>query len=209
MVRLSLAVIDNFYDNPDDVRECALSLDFRKKPDQVFPGAEGFSSEVDWSNVTTYMQSIIREKCGTFTSQKPNFSQGKFNLALARDEDKRLSRVHVDLNKWSGVIYLSKPQDCQGGTSWYRHRQTGALEDSEDWCNEILRNSSQNSVSALREHILKVSKDMTEWEEIQRVAMKYNRAVVFNAKVFHGTSCLFGDKMDNGRLTQHFEFYSE
>jgi hypothetical protein len=39
--------------------------------------------------------------------------------------------------------------------------------------------------------------------------MRYNRAVLLMAQCFHMSMGVFGDRPENGRLTQHFEFYGK
>ena len=34
-------------------------------------------------------------------------------------------RIHIDQSHWSGILYLSRPEDCRGGTEFYRHIRTG------------------------------------------------------------------------------------
>ena len=46
------------------------------------------------------------------------------------------------------------------------------------------------------------------WEKIGEIPMRFNRAIILMAKVFHGSSGIFGNTKQNGRLTQHFEFYT-
>ncbi|QFS52814.1 DUF6445 family protein [Nostoc sphaeroides] len=210
MPNCSIIVIDNFYDDPDEIRKLALSLNYSKDPNKVYPGAEGIAIGYDWTEVMNRMRSYIDEPCQTSSPlRNPPFPQGKFNLALASDENKRLSRVHVDLNRWAGVVYLSRPEDCCGGTSWYRHRASGAITDTQEWMEQIFSHCAGKTAEEYKKDVLKVSTDMSQWEEIQRVAMVYNRALILMAHTFHATTCLFGTDINNGRLTQHFELYTK
>ena len=49
----------------------------------------------------------------------PGTSHGKFRLALASDTGK--AAVHIDNSHWSGILYLTLPEYCRGGTDFYRH----------------------------------------------------------------------------------------
>jgi len=50
---------------------------------------------------------------------------------------------------------------------------------------------------------------MNEWEQIGEIPMLYNRAILLMSQCFHGSTGLFGNTVENGRLTQNFQFFSE
>ena len=202
-----LIVIDDFYRNPDAVRALALSLNFSSKAGKLYPGREAIAENNDWSLVWRNLAKFIGAKCVSQAKREIPFSQGKFMLAYSEHEKLRQTNVHVDLNEWAAVIYLSLPQHCTGGLSWYRHIETGAITDTPEW-NEICFSEYANKgQDAVREAVLKMSRDLTQWKEIGRVSMRYNRAVLFRSDCFHGTTCLFGNRPENGRLIQLFEFH--
>lgn len=204
---ITLTVVDEFYDDPYRVRDIALSSAFDKPAWKLFPGREALAANCDWTGSWERLREFIGEPCLGPNPRTYEFPQGKFNLALATDEETRGTRVHVDLNYWAAIVYLSLPEHCQGGTAWYRHRSTGAFTDTEEWTRALFGHLDGTSVEEVRAAMLKVSLDRDQWEEIARVEMRFNRAVIFEAQAFHATACLFGNRPENGRLTQNFEFY--
>ena len=40
--------------------------------------------------------------------------------------------MHMDGGYWSGILYLSKPEDCRGGTDFFRHIEAGTDQAPED-----------------------------------------------------------------------------
>src|SRR3546814_15399363 len=52
----------------------------------------------------------------------PTHSHAKFRITLASDVGR--AKVHVDSSHWSGILYLSRPEDCRGGTEFFRHIPT-------------------------------------------------------------------------------------
>src|SRR3546814_16527372 len=52
----------------------------------------------------------------------PTESHAKFRITLAGDVGR--ATVHVDSSHWSGILYLSRPEDCRGGTEFFRHIPT-------------------------------------------------------------------------------------
>ena len=108
-----------------------------------------------------------------------------------------------------GVIYLSRPEDCagQGAIGFYRHRQTQATWSSPAFAHLVIDPLADLHPEEARRRYLEHMKDPHNWDEIERVGMRYNRAVVLFAQCFHGSLGVFGTQPENGRLTQHFEFY--
>jgi hypothetical protein len=54
------------------------------------------------------------------------------------------------------------------------------------------------------EELRRDAPDPSKWELTHRVPMKFNRAVLFDATLFHAASEGFGGSPDNGRLAQVF-----
>lgn len=60
----------------------------------------------------------------------------------------------------------------------------------------------------MKEQLFDYFKNDDNWEKIGEIPMCFNRAVIIMARVFHGSTCIFGQCKNTGRLTQHFEFYT-
>jgi Family of unknown function (DUF6445) len=202
----SLIVLDDFYDDPDSVRRLALSAEFRTKPGATYPGREAICGGKDWTATRNALRTYIDDEVDA-PSREPPFPQGKFRLALASDQQTRLDGVHEDVQLWSAVIYLSRDVDCRGGVAFYRHRETGALASSAEWHEQLFAHHRTLSKSERVEDFWRYMRDDSHWEEIGQVAMRYNRAVLLMAQCFHASTGIFGTEPQNGRLTQHFEFY--
>jgi len=208
MAYQSLIVIDNFYDNPDEIKKLALSLDFTTKSGGTYPGVEAIASEVDWTSSWKKLRDYIEEDVDAPCPLKDGFPQGKFRLALKEHESDRPDLVHEDVHKWSGVIYLSSPEYCQGGIAYYKHKKTGALSSSPEWFSENYPYLLDVPRSELQKELLAIFKDESQWEKIGEIPMLYNRAIIIMAQCFHGSTGIFGTCKENARLTQNFQFYS-
>lgn len=82
MAHQSLIVIDNFYDNPDEIKNLALSLDFTTKSGGTYPGVEAIASEMDWTSSWKKLRGYIEEDVDAPCPLKDGFPQGKFYTAL-------------------------------------------------------------------------------------------------------------------------------
>jgi len=82
--------------------------------------------------------------------------------------------VHTDrdMGDWTAILYLN-PRPAPGdGTTFWRHRTTGAI------------GSDASDQKALLEE-QRAWKDMGQWEPIALIEAKLGRALVFAAKRFH------------------------
>jgi hypothetical protein len=208
MAEQRLLVIDNFYDNPDEIRALALGLAYKAKPGATYPGREAIAAR-DWSAERTRLRRFIEDAVDAPCPKSVPFPQGKFRLALADDEAARIDRVHTDIQKWSGIVYLTLDEHCHEGLSLYRHRQTRNIFFSDAWLQQRYPEWWSLPLGDFRLRVLDYFRDERNFERIGVVPMAYNRAVLLMAHILHGTGVAFGDRPDNARLTQHFEFYAE
>jgi hypothetical protein len=107
----SLTIVDDVYDDPEKMRDAALRLDYPVPvPDANYAGRN--SSRLSW---------VAGEQLFGATER----AHGALRLTLAGDTGRYC--VHVDIGvDWSGVLYLNHPEQCRGGTSFFRHRSTGS-----------------------------------------------------------------------------------
>jgi hypothetical protein len=207
MAYQSVIVIDDFYRDPDRIRRLALSLPFVRKPGATYPGREAVADR-SWEDVRSRLRRYIDEPVDAPCPKAVPFCQGKFRLALAGDQRSRIDRVHVDQQRWSAIVYLTRPGDCRDGLRLYRHRATDSVFWNDDW---LLREHPEYfrlDAEACRAAVLGYFKDPRNFELIGTIPMAYNRAVLLMAHALHGTGLAFGTRKENGRLSQHFEFYA-
>lgn len=200
MARRSVVVIDDFYATPDRVRNLALPCVYRPHP----AGREAFIPDEAWDAAWRDLRHHIEDDVDGPCPKDPPYLQGKFRITTASDEDTRVAEVHSDLQQWAAIVYLTLPEHCHGGTALYRHRITGALsiEGALAAAASASRTESARIVADLR------SSSPESFDEVGVIPMVFNRAVVLDVHQFHGTGRLFGHAVRDGRLTQHFEFYS-
>ncbi len=204
----SALLIDDYYDDPVEIRELALKLDFRPKDGAQYPGGEAYSSERDWEIVR---QDIIKLlDMGTYEKSIPGkkFKQGKFRLALKADETARPDGVHQDQQRYSAIIYLSRNEDCKGGIGLYRCRFSGETSITKKWlCVFTKRFNVQFNDPHFLSLMRSYYKDWSNWDKIGELPMRFNRMIVLMAQCFHAPTGIFGAEATTGRLTQHFEIY--
>ncbi|MDJ0624860.1 MAG: DUF6445 family protein [Candidatus Caenarcaniphilales bacterium] len=206
-MKKSLIVIDDFYEDPYKVRQYAFSQNFNN-PSYVtgYPGVETNSLEPEKiKHIAKRISSIIGKKLGW----PPDRPQGVFRVLQKQEEKTQTNLVHIDPCSWTGVVYLNLPEECRGGTSFYQHKETGLKvmfpqKNPEVQQAMVKYNLSYHELSA---KTLKDTLDLSKWDEIERVSMKFNRLILFNGGKFHGVPRVFGNTLATGRIAQIFFFF--
>lgn len=130
-----------------------------------------------------------------------NPSHGRVRITLAGEESRYL--VHVDPTNltWAGVIYLTRPEDCRGGTMLFRHLEGGS--DRAPLTPDELRTQGLANVGSL---LQRDGSDTTKWQHLMTVPMRFNRLILYRPWLWHSAGESFGDSVENGRLVQLMQF---
>lgn len=114
-MKLNLLIIDDFYTNPDAVREYALQQPFSLQGNYPGSRTEPYLPDDLKSSIQYWMQPV------GIINQWRQYS-GCFQIATAQDR----TWIYADYyNKWAGVCYLTPDAPYTGGTGLYRHKQSG------------------------------------------------------------------------------------
>lgn len=193
----SLQIIDNFYDNADEVRAYALTKDFNV--DGNYPGHRTAPDLND--GVRDYISSHIEPMHGKILWPDPHNIEsycGSFQYTTARDR----TWIHADSGTtWAGVLYLTPDAPLSGGTGLFRHKATGLC--------TLPRFENGDIDEELLTKIYEDAQDMTKWEMTDRIANVYNRLVIYRGDYFHASLDYFGKDIYDGRLFQTFFFNTE
>ena len=193
-------IIDNFYADPDAVRELASNCPYVPKGQlsQNFAGEESMEAYFTSALVKKLEQAVNSRII--VDPQRNAF--GRFRLA--KSADKRRTKVHSDNTDWTAVVYLTPDDSCQGGTQFFKHIPTGLESPPTEEDLKLLGMTREEFDVNV---VLRDSLDPSKWEVTEEVSMKYNRCALIKGKqYFHGSSHLFGDEFKNARLTQNFFF---
>lgn len=185
-------VIDDFLDNAEALRTHALSLDYPLQAGQ-FPGRNSLQ-RINVDGLTEAVSAIVGER---LAPAPPPQSHAKTRLTLASDKGR--GKVHVDESHWSGILYLSRPEDCRGGTEFFRHKRTG-LDRFPFSDEELERSGFASHADAHRALIEEQGTDDSAWELLTTIPMRFNRLLLLRPWLFHTAGPGFGDRPENARL---------
>lgn len=189
----SLIVVDDFLDDPYVLRNAALKLTY---PDvkSIYPGRNS-KERINFDGLNNAVSRLVGEPLVPMTH---NQAHGKCRIALASDVG--TAKVHVDASHWSGILYLSKPEDCRGGTEFFRHIPTNterAPYSDKECAEKFGVSSAKQWVDELLE---RDTCDDSKWEMTMRVPMRFNRLVLLRPWLWHTAGESFGNSIEDGRL---------
>lgn len=197
--------VDDFYSNPKQIRDFALSLDYNKLPGN-YPGErtnnlhrinrsffDSFCSRlfsilfdydytrIEWT-VSTYFQKIY-----PYSQEK----QSKLNTGWQ----------HVDIEyAASGVIYLNEISDLDSGTSFYRLKNTNTQENLDYTLRDILYSNKEIDYD---EYMNSIKKHDSKFEKTAEFKNVFNRMIMYQSDIYHKESNFFANTFEP-RLTQVF-----
>jgi hypothetical protein len=187
-----LFIIDDFLRNAEEVRAQAISLKYAVGG--RYPGLNSVE-KLRIDGLEQVISNIVREPVRAPWTN--DFSHGSCRVALAADD--RPARIHIDQSHWSGILYLSRPEDCRGGTEFFRHIPTNT--DRLPMDPDSLQKVGYSSYDQLKEDILdRDALDRSKWEHTMTVPMRFNRLVLLQPHYWHTAGPGFGDSLENGRL---------
>ncbi len=173
-----LIIQDNFYPNPVLIRQRALEKQYQSPPGST-------------KRLAKTAPCTDQEARELFHLVKPFVPEDDvvgfkvvFRYTLAGTVKKTF--CHVDGTSYAGIVYLTLPEHCAGGTTIYRHKKTG----------DHIFNPDHRELYDFQ--------DDSQWEIAEEVEMAHNRLVMYPGQMFHAlTPVFFGDEISNGRLTQN------
>ena len=184
-------IIDDFYNNPEEVRSFALKQTF----DTVgnFPGAR--TEPILNESTKDYINKHIAPIHGDIDWVNSKQYNGSFQYTTKEDS----SWIHADgFNEWAGVLYLTPGAPLKGGTGIFKHIETGLY--------KIPRLPDGSIDSKLADLIYADANDLSKWEVVDVIGNVYNRLVIYQGDLFHTSLDYFGNTLEDGRLFQTFFF---
>ena len=196
----SFLMIDDFLADPFAARRQALALGYDPKlKNGNYPGLLS-----DAPLPIAGLDADVSRILGVAVRAAPGTVHGHCRLTLKNE--KGISGVHIDPCFYSGILYLSLPEHCRGGTDFYRHRPTGLERVPTDPL--ALAQSGYGDVNLLIDEV--VNRDTLKparWERTFTAPMRFNRLILFSPWMFHNSGPGFGSTPETGRLV-HLMFFA-
>jgi hypothetical protein len=197
-MRFNSLTIDNFYTNPDEVREFALKQEFKVRGN--YPGQRTKSFLTD--SLKKKMRDILYPFAGEITYWGSNDTENNYTGSFQYTVSEDRSWIHADsTTDWAAVCYLTPDAPLSAGTGIFRHKATG-------WSHyDYKRENEPGYVESAPPG--NEMRDYTKWEMVDRIGNVYNRLIMYRADNYHVSLDYFGQNMNDGRLFQVFFFNTE
>lgn len=187
-------VVDNFYADPDLVREYAMkNLEFA--PSDYHKGQRSQSRYI-LDGTKEKLEKVIGRKITNWNHG--GYANGVFQFCTA---DQPIV-YHVDSQMYAAMVYLTPDAPPQTGTAMYRSKVTGV---------SSFPGQESRTGSEYYDTFKGLSNDMnfydgTQFEKIDDIGNVYNRLVIFNSSQLHAATEYFGDAINNARFFHMFFF---
>jgi len=189
-----LIVVDNFYKDPDKVRDYALQQDF-KANEKYHKGSRTEKQYIpSWAKAE--FSKLLNKEVTDFVG-----ATGVFQYCVAKDS----VVYHYDTQMYAAMVYLSPDAPLQTGTQTLKSKITGlyAAATDEDATRLGKTKEELDALSFNGNNFY----DKHNFELVDRVANVYNRCVIFNARALHSATSYYGDTKENSRLF-HLYFFN-
>lgn len=187
-------VVDNFYANPDMVREYAMNeLEFA--PSDYHKGQRS-NSRFILDGTKEKLEEVIGKKITNWNHG--GYANGVFQFCTS---DQPIV-YHVDSQMYAAMVYLTPDAPPQTGTAMYRSKVTGisSFPGQESRMGDEYVDTFRGNNKEMNFY------DGTQFEKIDDIGNVYNRLVIFNSSQIHAATEYFGDAIDNARFFHMFFF---
>lgn len=198
-MRASILIIDDFLLDPMAARRQALALGY--DPAKKAGNYPGLMSDTPLA--IPGLDAAVSTLAGEALEAAKDTVHGHCRLTLRADRG--VTGVHIDPCHCSGILFLSLPEHCRGGTEFFRHRRTGL--DAVPHDIGRIHAAGYADINALVDDVVnRDTRAPSKWERSFVAPMRFNRLVLFSPWMFHNAAPGFGDRPDNGRLIQTLFF---
>ena len=193
---MSYLVIDNFTPDLDRVKSSAFAAGFDTwNPNKGEVGSSVYEGMGFWGDHAVMVSALMRATGGIVIP----------NSMFFRVTNVGTERAYIHSDRESGnhtcVVYLTEHEE-ESGTAFFQHKRTGLIA-----MPSFAELHESGLMDELREDM--VSRDPNKWIQLDYVRGVKNRALIFDAPLFHSRFPLdgIGSSFETGRLVWVSHFY--
>lgn len=180
-----LWIVEDFYDDPNSVREFALNQKYYDDPGFI---GKRTREQFFFPGMKEKFEQIMGMRITNWESHGMN---GRFQHNVSGEA----ITWHTDFQKFAGLIYLTPDAPYSAGTRMSAYKANRVRH-----CSDPRIMDCFNQITFL---------DGTLYEDVDVVGNVYNRLVIYDGGLIHAAKEYFGYNMDNCRLWHMFFFDAE
>ena len=217
-MQFPISCFDDFYKDPDKVREWALDLEYTKHKG-TYPGVRSQClSGID----RDFYEVSCRKFLGMFDDFDKPLDQVNFKIRTYFQKIWRFSPdpnsirnkgwIHTDGNVLlAGVVYLNPNSDPDAGTSIYTKKKDAIIPEwmiyeegvpnKSEFIQDILQSDTSSPLDSIKDYDKGLKENNDMYELTLEIKNKYNRMIAYDGDQWHGQSTYWMDN-EECRLTQ-------
>jgi hypothetical protein len=188
-----LIVVDNFYSDPDLIRDFAMK-NLTYKPSNYHKGSRATDRFI-LDGTKEKFEEIIGRNITNWNHE--SYANGIFQYCTA---DQPIV-YHIDTQQMAAVVFLTPNAPVNTGTSFYKSKVTGSFGfDENERMTEVYEKTFKGTNKEMNFY------DDSHFEKVDEVGNVFNRLVIWDATRIHAASKYFGDDIENARFFHLFFF---
>lgn len=189
-------VVDDFCPHIDSIIESAMNAGFDTwNPNKGRVGSSVYDGMGFWGDHALMLRELIT------ATQSVVIPNSMFFRSTTKGMEKAYIHSDREAGDHTAIVYLTD-HDEPTGTAFYRHKPTGLIE---------MPSFAEQVELGIDEELAEdmVSRDVDKWELVDYVEGKKNRALIFDAPLFHSRYPVegIGHKLEESRLVWVSHFY--
>lgn len=196
-----VTIIENFYENPDAIRQFALSQKYQfrhqlKNAGYVFPGCRT-------KDLSLINKPLFENVCKKIVSVFHNAEHDYMRWAIASSFQSVSAEydrgvIHTDGNTvFAAVLYLSPDAPLESGTSLFKPNKNF---DAEKYEAALKANDKRFDAG----QIAMDTSYHSMFDEIVNIKNVYNTLILYEGRHYHAANQFFGQTLKDSRLAQVF-----
>tara|TARA_B100001173_G_C15835049_1_gene482152 strand:- start:89 stop:745 length:657 start_codon:yes stop_codon:yes gene_type:complete len=199
-------IIDNFFDDPDLVRDIALE-ELKQHSDIIndtgvfYPGIRVSLTDKVGNEMLNKINRQIDRKCIDF--------EASFHLTIGLHQN---GLIHKDIKKYAGVVYLNPNPPSNSGTLLASLKSPEYQQYVDKLDSGITKEFSEANTTLDEDKIKAFIPVKSKYNEMlfdidNSIENVYNRLIIYQGGLtYHTPDTSFGDRIDNSRLAITFWF---
>ena len=195
--------VDNFYNEPDKIREFALSLEFKSTSQIPWPGKRSPSLDsVDKNFFKNFCDKLFSLNFDFKKTSKVSWAVESYFQIMEPGQYDTINEgwIHCDYRPYAGIIYLTPEIDPGCGTSLFRPKNYFDIPINLEEKKEMFLNFDSSKLDFYKE---KIKENNNLFEETINFKNIFNRLVAYDGFNYHGVNKFIGYDQQP-RLTQVF-----
>ena len=179
-------IVDNFFSNPDSIRNFALNLEYKEHPEGRWPGKRSnYLHEIDYRFYVQLMEKVSMLFADRMPREFLDYNCHVNFQKVSADYDQ--GWVHADDPTYmTCIVYLTPSGNINTGTSFFKLK-SGVLP---DWRGEEIKRKGtlDPEYRKSKEYSDALNYNNNQFEETVRVGGFYNRFIAFDSPEYHAAN---------------------